>query len=332
MALRRFTLKRLFISLLVSISSLSLLEGAITFHNGQVWDADDLASLTAEEHYRLGTVAFERKDWYEAAKQFNVVSLNFPNLPLGHRATFFLGVSFFHVGEFEFANKAFNEYLSSCQGHPEYFEDAICYKFEIAEAFRAGEKRHLFGMRKMPRWLSCEKLCRDTYDEVILAAPSHEAAIQSLYCKAYHHWNLREYSDAITCLETLTKRFPKHELAPESYLSMNKIYMDWSRSEFQNPDILAMAEINQTKFETAFPGEERLDEGRADILAIKESYAVGLYETAQFYERVSQPQASVIYYRKAVSQFPETQIAKKCYHRLLALSGPGEGVCAPGAG
>lgn len=313
------SLKRFLYPILTSIFMLSSLEGAITIHNGEIRDSDDVAFLSPDEHYALGAIAFDNEDWKEASIQFNIVSLNFPDHPQGHKAHFFLGVSLFHQGEFEFSNKSFNKYLSSCQGHPEFFEDAICYKLEIAHGFREGEPRHLFGMRKMPRWLPAEQLSLDIYDEIILAAPSHEAAVQAFYYKAFLQWELREYRSAITSLETLCKRFPKHELAAESYITMNKIYLDWSQSEFQNPDILAMAEINQTKFEQAFPGEERLEEGKCHIAAIKECYARGLYETAQFYERISEPQASVIYYRKAVNQFPDTEIAKKCYRRLHAL-------------
>lgn len=315
-------MKRFLIVLCSSAFLFASVEGAITIHNGQVWSLDEVALHSPEQHYALAGAAYDRCEWKEAAKQFNVVSLNYPNHPLAHASSFFLGVCYFHLGDFEFANISFNDYISSTQGHPEFFEDAICYKLEIAHAFREGECRHLFGMRKMPRWLSADNLAIEIYDEVIAAAPSHEAAVQALYYKAYLQWRLREYLSAITSLEILVKRFPKHELAPESFVTMNRIYLDWSQFEFQNPDILAMAEINQRKFEEAFPGEERLCEGETDIQAIKESYARGLYETGKFYERTYRPEASVLYYKKAIKQFPDTEIAQKCYRRLTKLGVP----------
>ena len=98
-------------------------------------------------------------------------------------------------------------------------------------------------------------------------------------------------------------------MAPLAYLCINRVYVEQSLSEFQNPDLLALAQINYRKFARDFPKEERLAEAEADIHAIKEIYARGLYDTGQFYERVSKPKASVIYYLNAIKQFPDTHVA-----------------------
>ena len=75
------------------------------------------------------------------------------------------------------------------------------------------------------------------------------------------------------------------------------------------------------KFKQDFLGEGRLCDAEADVLAIKEVYAKGLFETGQFYERKNQPTASIIYYKKAIRQFPETSISQQCKERLIALGG-----------
>lgn len=66
--------------------------------------------------------------------------------------------------------------------------------------------------------------------------------------------------------------------------------------------------------------EERLEEAENNVEEIKEIYARGLYDTGQFYERVKKPRASIIYYKNAIKQFPDTQIAQLCQERLEALN------------
>jgi outer membrane protein assembly factor BamD (BamD/ComL family) len=146
--------------------------------------------------------------------------------------------------------------------------------------------------------------------------PNHEIAARCYYGKGLILWRQREYRDSIEAFQTLIHRFPKSEFAPECFLAINRVYLDQCQREFQNPDLLALAEINLHKFEDQFPGEERLELAQRELQRIKEVYARGMYETASYYERVDQPGAAVIYYQKAILDFPETAIAQRCRARL----------------
>ncbi len=157
------------------------------------------------------------------------------------------------------------------------------------------------------------------YDEVIAAMPSNEMATKVLYSKGFLVWEMEEYRDSIDAFQLLCKRFPKSELTPDSYVIISRIYYDLCQSEPQNPDILSFAELNARKFKQEFPKEERVCQAEHNVQQIKELYASALYETGQFYERVKQPRASIIYYYNAINQFPQTEIAQKCKARLHAL-------------
>lgn len=306
----------IFLTLLFSLGT--DLEAAWTFKNGRLVDADEVATLPVQEHFKIGTEAMEQCNWKEAARHFKIVSVNFSTSPFGQDASYYLGICNYNMGEYDFANDAFSHYLK-IQTNPKFFQDSIEYKLAIANHFRHGAKRHFFGTKQLPKWASGKTLAVKIYDEVIFALPSHEIAAKALYAKGCLLWELNEYRDSIDAFQLIIKRFPKHELAPESYVKIMKIYRDQCQYEFQNPDILAFAQINLRRFKLQFPGEERLCEAENDVLEIKEIYAKGLYETGQFYERICKPQASVIYYRSAVKQFPETSIAQLCIDRLNCL-------------
>lgn len=296
----------------------SFIEAGWTIQNGKLMDADEVAIFSAEEHYNLGVEALSCQDFREAAKQFRIVAKCFPTSSYGQDANYFLGVSYFELAEFDLANMALSDYIKA-KSHPQYFIEAIEYKFRIAEAFKAGAKRRIWGTKQLPKWASGEAMGIQIYDEVIAALPSHDLAAKALYAKGNMKWQMREYRDSIEAFQLLARRFPKHELCPEAYLCINRVYLDQSRKEFQNPDILAFAELNLKRFKQQFPREERLCQAESDVLAIKEVYARGLYETGEFYERVGKSQASVIYYQNTVQRFPDTSFAARCIARLKCL-------------
>lgn len=293
-------------------------QGMYTLRKGHIVNLNDVSTLPVQDHFCLGIDAIEREDWMEASRQFGIVSKNFPTTPYGQEAFYYLGVVEYNLGEYDFANEAFSQYLK-VHNNPQFFQKTIEYKYAIAERFKEGARRHLLGTKRLPKWASSTSLALKIYDEVIAAMPCHEMAVQALYSKACFLWEMKEYRESVEAFQTIIRRFPKHEMAPECYVLISEIYCDQSLVEFQNPDILAFAQINFKKFLRDFPKDERVAKVEQDVLAIKEIYAKGLYKTAQFYERKNKPDASIIYYQSAIDQFPETEIARRCKRRLNFL-------------
>lgn len=315
--------RNLFLLLSILFTSVAITPIDATFYivkNGSLVNSDEAAIFSVEEHYTLGAEAFELCDWDEAAKQFRIVSYNFPSTVLGQDANFFLGVACYHLKEFDFSNEAFSAYLR-CHTNPQYFEEAISFKFNVANQFKQGARRRFFGTKHLPKWASGRSHAYEIYDEVIAAVPCHDLAAWSLFSKAQMLKEDGRYAESIDVYQLLIRRFPKHELAPESYLAISKIFIDQSLCEMQNPDLLAFAQINLRRFSQDFPREERISIIEQDVMRLKEIYATALFETGQFYERIHKPFASVIYYQNAVDQFPETCTAQQCQQRLKALRG-----------
>lgn len=296
----------------------SSVEAAFTIQNGSIVNADNVATLPADQHFKLGMTAMNNGDWREAVRQFTVVTTNFPTSPIGQEGFYYLGIAECNMEEYDFANDAFSQYLK-CQNNPQHFLSAIEYKYYIAEKFRCGARRRPFGTKQLPKWATGQSMALTIYDEVIAAMPSNEMATRALYSKGFLLWEMCEYRDSIESFQLLCKRFPKCELTPDCYVLISRVYLDLCQSEPQNPDILAFAELNARKFKQEFPKEERLAEAENNVQEIKELYASALYETGIFYEKVNKPRASIIYYYNAINQFPDTNIAQRCKERLHVL-------------
>jgi outer membrane protein assembly factor BamD (BamD/ComL family) len=296
----------------------SLLEAGYVIQNGSLVNEKYAPTMSYLEHYTAACQAFNTSDWKEAHRHFYIVSSSFNNCPLASEAHFYLGVCYFNMDEFDIANAAFDDYLSSTN-NPQYFELAFGYKFAIAEQFRCGSRRRFCGSRKLPKWACGRELAVRIYNEVISSLPSHEYAVSSLYSKGWLLWEDRDHKGAVEAFQSLVRRFPKHELTPECYILINHVYLDQSLHEFQNPDILALAEINTQRFIRAFPKEDRIWEAETLVQCITEVNAKGLYDIAVFYETTNKPRAAIIYYQHTIARFPKTAFAREAAFRLECL-------------
>lgn len=302
----------IFASLFLCTASVNALRPPKTF------PSEEASDCYRDKYLQQGYRSFECGHWHEASISLQRVVMSLPNDPAAIPAEFYLGVSLFNAQDYDFANHAFSSYLTK-SNHPEFFEEAIHYKFRIAEAFRKGSRRRLVKLRICPQWASAEDLALSIYDEVIVAMPNHLLAAKSLYAKGCLLQSSQDFKESIENFQTLIRRFPKNELTPEAYLKIAHVYYLQSEYEVQNPDLLALAELNARRFREDFPKEERVECAEQYVLDIKEVYARGLMDIGVFYERTDHPLSAMIYYRSAIGQFPETKAANYCRGRVNYL-------------
>ncbi len=306
-----------FLLVYVAMSSAGL-HAEWVMRDGRLVEVEGRASYSPEEHYNRGVNAWACEDWREAVRQFRIVSSNFPCHPLVADLYYYIGVAYYHLEEYDFANEELTNYLKAHYSPP-HLEEVVELKFCIAEAFRCGARRRMFGSRRFPKWMNGEDLALTLYDEVVSALPCHEIAAKALYSKGSLLSQQCDFLCAIDAYQTLLRRFPDHDFAVEAYLGIIRTYHRQAWYEYQNPDILPLAEIAFRRFSEEFPNEERLADAAEELLEIKEIYAQGMYETGRFFERTCEPQAAVLYYLSAINDFPETYMAQCAQDRLEAL-------------
>jgi len=294
------------------------LNAAYVLKNGHLIDAKEVAEFPLQEHFELGLKAIKEKKWDDAAWQFRICVVNFEEADLVKEAYYYLGIACYNLNDMDCANKYFSIYLEK-SANSKYFIETLTYKLACANAFKAGAKKHLFGLEKMPLWISAEDDAIKIYDELIVCLPSHELALKALFEKADLLKREGALKGAIEGWQTITKRFPKTACAATSYVKISETLVEQQRLEGQNPDLLPLAEINLKKFKSDFPQSQELERVCCFCQEMKEIRAGALYETAAFYERKGSPKSAVLYYKQAMKDFPKTQMANQCQDRLTAL-------------
>ncbi|MBI2743853.1 MAG: outer membrane protein assembly factor BamD [Chlamydiales bacterium] len=285
---------------------------------GRLVPEEEAATMSVQEHYSAAMTAYQKKKWDELVKQAIIVTKNFPDSPFAQEALFYLGVGYFNQKEYELANEEFSTYLKK-QTTPKHFEEAIEYKFAIAEMFQKGARKHLMGWKSMPKWVPAREEALAIYDEVITALPHHDLGAKALYGKAKLLLKDEDYKVCIETYQTLIRRFPKNALAAQSYLGIGEVYLTQCENQYPDPDFLDLAEINLRKFKLDFPQNEQVEQAEEMLAKMQEIYAKNLFETAQFFERTKKIDASIIYYKKIVASYPSTRCAELSQQRLHKL-------------
>lgn len=284
---------------------------------------EEVATLSVQEHHSLLLEAMEGRNWQEALRQANVIIKNFPDTPFFQESFYFLGVIYFNLQEFDVANHHLATYLRK-QTALQHFRDAIELKFQIAEKFREGYRKHIGGYTFLPKWISAKDEAISIYDEVISALPNDDLAALALFGKGLLQLEEDEYTASIETYQTLIRRFPKHPLSPDAYVEIMKVYLVQSKEKYPDADYLDLAAINLRKFRQDFPLDQRLEEAEKVFAQMQEVFAQSFYEIAQFYERTKKPHASILYYSKIVKTFPNTESAELSKKRLKELQPPGD--------
>ena len=273
---------------------------------------------SVQEFYAYMQEAVDDEDWWSAIDFGEIVLYHFPDSPFSQEIPFLIGMAYYRLNQFELANTALGEYLKNSTS-PKRFEDAIEMKFAIAEFFRGGGKKRLFGSHKLPAIMPAREDALKIYDEVITTLPHHDISIRSLLGKAEIQVDFEDFKPAIETLQLLIRRFPKHDLAAEGFLQINKIYLKQCQAQHLDPNLLDLAEVNLQKFQLAFPREPRLTDAVAALQEMKELYAKNLLETGLFFQKRKQNDASIIYFSKVIAKYPDTHAADDAREKLAKL-------------
>lgn len=273
---------------------------------------------TEEKYFSQIAQHLEQKNWDNAYHICHLMYKKYPHFEKTYDVYYQWGVSAFHLKHYSKANECFSKYLELTP-NPEYFEEIIQFKFLIAEAFRKGEKSHLFGWNAMPKWMPSSDQALEIYEEIIASLPHHELAVRSLYGKALLLAYYEDYRDSIDTFNLLIQRFPKHNLAPQSFVEIGKVYLQMAKSKQQDPTLIDQSAINIRKFRMAFPSNKNIVRAEKVHKRLQSAFADNLYDIALFYKKRKKHKAAELYFKKILSTFPESKSAYKASRDLETL-------------
>jgi outer membrane assembly lipoprotein YfiO len=271
----------------------------------------------AAEYYETGRELLRERKWEEAMTFFRAITDSSEEAPEKLDAQFCVGLCYYRMHDFDFCANHMEAYLD--QGGSKFFDKAVNYLYSCAEQWRHGHGRHLFASRRWPRWLPGHKEAELIYEKISTSYPGNPYAAESMISAGKLFTARKRFPEAISSYQGFLQRFPGHEQNADVYCLIAETYLAQAKLENHNPDILQLAELNLYRFSAAFPREERICILEDKIGEMREAFAEGMLETAEFYMTKGRTQAAALYYWRTKQRFQDTRVAEECDRQLQQM-------------
>ncbi|WP_348663604.1 tetratricopeptide repeat protein [Chlamydia vaughanii] len=271
-----------------------------------------------EEYLAEGIRNLESQSYRKAILCFGMITHHFPEDPLYAQALYLMGVCYFNKDQPDLADKAFSAYMQL--PNAEYSEELFEMKYAIAQSFAKGKRKRVFLLEGFPKLVNADDDALRIYDEILTAFPNKDLGAHALYLRGNLLTIKKELPEAIKTFKKLTLQFPQHSLSPQSFVRLSEIYLSQAQKEPHNAQYLNLAKINEEAMQKQHPNHPLNSAVSANVHAMCEHYASGLYMTGRFYEKKKKPSAATIYYTTAIDNYPDSSLVAKCMKRLDRIS------------
>lgn len=267
-----------------------------------------LLIASEEEEFKELKNQFEIKDWNKVINSTDEMIREYPESVFLKELYFFRGIAFFHINDPDLANKYLDKFLQM-EGGSSYFEEALKYKYFIAEKFENGYYGHLFGVSALPRIESMWDTAYQLYDEVIMTLPRHEIAAKALFRKASMYREDEKFDESIETFNMLIRKFPKNYLAQKAYIEIAKTYEREVRVLYLDPKCFEFAMINQKRFHLDYPSSKLKKEMEDVVVRIIDLFAEDVYKSALYFDKKNKIKSAIMYLKNLITKYPKSKYA-----------------------
>ena len=150
-----------------------------------------------------------------------------------------------------------------------------------------------------------------TLSDVILKCPGHDASDTATYYLAKSWLGLKKPDDAKSEIERLLQSFPNCAFSEEahylvgycSYLASNPWYLDQANTKD--------AESKLKEFIENYPKSVYVDSAQFFIGKCQDKLAEKQFQAARFYEKISQLESAIVYYKALLEDFPDSKFIEE---------------------
>jgi len=270
-----------------------------------------------EEHFADLKTEFHNKDWSKVIGHSQEMLKSYPETVFMKEIYFFTAIAYYHKEDPDLANQYLTTFLEK-GGSTRYFEEALKYKYFIAEKFENGYYGHLFGVAALPKMESMWESAYQLYDEVIVSIPRSELAAKALYRKASMYLKDEMFDESIESLNNLIRRFPRNPLAQEAYVQIAKAYKAQIKTQYLDPRCYELALINKKRFDVEYPSSPLKVEMEEEVADIIDYFAEDVYKSAIYFEKKNNEESSVMYLKSLVKKYPTSKYAILATQKIAA--------------
>lgn len=268
-------------------------------------------SPEVETKYQEAEKLYQAKKYRKAYRILKKTLRRAKNPGQRENIMFLMAESLFQRKKYEPAYKAYERFVSE---HPqtERLNDVIVREYEIGFAFVHGKNRTLFGLPILP----ASEYGMDIVRKTLKKYPYTAASEKNHLTLADYLFKRSRYEDARLEYEAFLDIYTQSDLLPKVHFMIGRCYL----KEYQGPkyDIsyLLTAKKRFQELIEKYPDDSLEPEAQKQLDIIRTQEAERDYRVGCFYLKTGKTKAARKYFQGVLSNYSETQWAKKAEEML----------------
>lgn len=229
---------------------------------------------------------------------------DFPQMAGPDFDAFFSAEALFAAGKYSNANRSYEKFLDNYPASRLY-EAALERQFSIGRAFLSGEKIRILRLFKIRGYSYGGKIM----EGIMERAGDSPIALKAALSMAESYERRRKFTEAYHKWSEISYRWPGGENGRESLLGMARC----KRAAYKGPNYgvsaLVSARSYYESYKLRYPEDAAAIDVDGILEQIEEQLAYKQFSTGEYYEKSGLVQASNLYYRMVMDNWPESTAA-----------------------
>ncbi|MHC5083266.1 MAG: tetratricopeptide repeat protein [Planctomycetota bacterium] len=184
--------------------------------------------------------------------------------------------------------------------------------YSIGVAYLQGQKRPFLKIFRLPAYDDGVAIMNDIADR----SGNGPMAIRSLYTLAESHENKKKFFDAYQAWSEVAYRWPTGETRQTALKRMAQALHAGYRGPQFDSSTLKSAQSYFEDYQMSYPDDAARLKVPETLEMIQQQLAYKEYEMGFYYERTDHPEVAQRYYKKVVTQWPDSEAAKVAQSRM----------------
>ena len=217
----------------------------------------------------------------------------------------------------DYLYKAFLEYQKLLDRYPESvdFPEILLHQFNIGCRLYEGERQRAWKIRAF----SDVEKAAEIFEGIVRNGPYSDIAPRAQFGVGATWQKRRSWLEATDAYQKVTDNYPDSEIAAEARYRLGVCFYELSSGAPYDQDATRKSIDAFAAFLARHPDHPLAPSARQYTAELWERQAEGVYRTAAFYESRRDARAAVIYYRKVLTDYPETRWARQAEEALKRL-------------
>lgn len=272
-------------------------------------------SLPPNKHFERGMELFNKQDFKQAQKHFEVYIQLRQDSVFTPQAIFYAGESLFKIKKYTDAQQYYNRLKWNYPNHS--FASVanekinLCYQEQFHDAKRLFDKEDYLD-------------ARDAFKVIILSSRAGTIIDSARFYYADCFYHTKEYILAVSEFQRLRQLFSESALADDAQYKIAMCYYKLSPNYALDQDYTLQAIKEFQLFLELYPDSEFRQEADTHYLEIRMKLAKKEYKTGELYRKMGEFEAAIISFQKVMNDFYDTTYAPEalywqgvCYKNLL---------------